>query len=194
MAEVFSVFITGVGGQGILLASKVLSEVARLSGADVKKSEVHGMAQRGGSVVGHVKFGPVVHSPIIAKGEADVILAFEKLEVMRHIEALKPGGKIVVNDQEIPPAPVAAGLMDYPEDIWDRIKAVASDAKKIDGAKLAREAGTVRATNIVLLGALSEYLSFSDDLWLEAIKICVPPKFLDINVGAFKAGQKAIEA
>lgn len=192
MEGIFSVFITGVGGQGILLASEVLSEVARLSGADVKKSEVHGMAQRGGSVVGHVKFGHKVHSPIIAEAEADVILAFEKMEALRHIKALKPGGMVVVNKQEIPPAPVSAGLMDYPEDIWDRIKAISDTAVMVDGDKLAKEAGTIRAVNIVLLGALSKYLPFSDELWLEAIKQRVPEKFIEMNVKAFRLGREAV--
>ncbi|MGC9315112.1 MAG: indolepyruvate oxidoreductase subunit beta [bacterium] len=192
MEGVFSVFITGVGGQGILLASEVLSEVARLSGADVKKSEVHGMAQRGGSVVGHVRFGPQVHSPLIADGEADVILAFEKIEALRHIKALKKGGMVVVNKQEIPPAPVAAGLMDYPEDAWDRLKKISDTAVMVDGGGLAKEAGTIRAVNIVLLGALSNYLPFSDDLWAEAIKQRVPAKFVDVNMKAFKLGKESV--
>ncbi len=192
MEGVFSVFITGVGGQGILLASEVLSEVARLSGADVKKSEVHGMAQRGGSVVGHVKFGPQVHSPLIADGEADVILAFEKIEALRHIKALKKGGMVVVNKQEIPPAPVAAGLMDYPEDAWDRLKKISDTAVMVDGGGLAKEAGTIRAVNIVLLGALSNYLPFSDDLWAEAIKQRVPAKFIDVNMKAFQLGKESV--
>ncbi len=192
MNDVFSVFITGVGGQGILLASKVLSEVARISGADIKKSEIHGMAQRGGSVVGHVKFGPKVHSPIIADGEADVILAFEKMEALRHIAALKPGGKVIVNEQEIPPAPVTAGLMEYPGDIIDRIKALAGEAVTIPGNELAKQAGTIRATNIVLLGALSNYLPFDDGQWHEAIENCVPQKFVDMNLKAFAMGKGAV--
>ncbi len=192
MEGVFSVFITGVGGQGILLASEVLSEVARLSGSDVKKSEVHGMAQRGGSVVGHVKFGPQVHSPLIADAEADVILAFEKMEALRHIKALKPGGMVVVNNQEIPPAPVAAGLMDYPEDVWDRIKKISDTAVMVDGAKLAKEAGTIRAVNVTLLGALSNYLPFDDGLWKKAIENRVPPKFIEVNMKAFQLGKEAV--
>lgn len=192
MEGVFSVFITGVGGQGILLASEVLSEVARLSGSDVKKSEVHGMAQRGGSVVGHVRFGTQVHSPLIADAEADVILAFEKMEALRHIKALKPGGMVVVNNQEIPPAPVAAGLMDYPEDIWNRIRKISDTAVMVEGEKLAKEAGTIRAVNVVLLGALSKYLPFDDDLWKKAIENRVPKKFVDINIKAFNLGKKAV--
>ncbi|RKZ31210.1 indolepyruvate oxidoreductase subunit beta [bacterium] len=189
--EVFSVFITGVGGQGILLASELLSEVARTAGKDVKKSEVHGMAQRGGSVVGHVRFGAKVASPLITDGEADVILAFEKLEALRHINALKPGGKIIVNEQEIAPAPVAAGLMEYPTDVWGRIVAVSSDAVKVEGAKLAKEAGSIRATNVVLLGALSAFLPFEEKIWHEAIKKRVPPKTIEINIKAFSFGRRA---
>jgi indolepyruvate ferredoxin oxidoreductase beta subunit len=133
-----------------------------------------------------------VHSPIIAEAEADVILAFEKMEALRHIKALKPGGMVVVNKQEIPPAPVSAGLMDYPEDIWDRIKAISDTAVMVDGDKLAKEAGTIRAVNIVLLGALSKYLPFSDELWLEAIKQRVPEKFIDMNMKAFHLGREAV--
>jgi len=189
--DVFSVFITGVGGQGILLASELLSEVARAAGKDVKKSEVHGMAQRGGSVVGHVRFGPEVASPLITDGEADVILAFEKLEALRHINALKPGGKVVVNDQEIAPSSVAAGLMEYPADIWDRIVAVSSDAVKVEGAKLAKEAGSIRTTNVVLLGALSAFLPFDEKIWHEAIEKRVPPKTIEVNIKAFALGRRA---
>jgi len=190
MGDVFSIFITGVGGQGILLASEVLSEVARIAGKDIKKSEVHGMAQRGGSVVAHVKIGADVASPIISDGEADVVLAFEKMEALRHINALKPDGKIVVNDEEIAPAPVAAGLMDYPDDIWDRIKKAAA-AVLVPGAKLAKQAGTIKATNVVLLGALSSFMPFEDKHWKKAIENIVPPKFVEVNLNAFEAGKQA---
>lgn len=193
MSDVFGVYIAGVGGQGILLASELLSEVARMAGWDVKKSEVHGMAQRGGSVVGHIKFGKKVASPLIAEAEADVLLSFERMEALRHINFLKPGGKIVVNDQQIAPAPVAAGTMEYPDDIWDRIKAVVDDAVLVPGARLAREAGSVRATNIVLLGALSVFLPFDKGLWTEAIKVRVPPGTIDINLKAFELGRAATE-
>jgi len=193
MDDVFGVYITGVGGQGILLASEVLSEVARASGVDVKKSEVHGMAQRGGSVVGHVKFGPMVSSPIISEREADVILAFEKLEALRYINFLKADGQVIVNDQEIAPAPVASGEMDYPDDVWERIEKSASKAVLIPGIKLAKEAGSIRTTNVVLLGALSRFLPFEEDLWLEAIKKRVPPRTIETNIKAFELGKKAAE-
>ncbi len=194
MNDVFSVFITGVGGQGILMASELLSEVARRAGMDVKKSEVHGMAQRGGSVVGHVKFGTEVYSPLISDGEADVLMAFEKLEALRHINALKKGGKIIVNDQEIAPAPVAAGLMDYPEDVVDRIKAASEDAVIVDGLELAKEVGNTRTVNVALLGALSVFLPFDEKLWCEVIESRVPPKTIEINMKAFELGRKAIGA
>ena len=193
MDNVFGVYITGVGGQGILLASEVLSEVARKAGMDVKKSEVHGMAQRGGSVVGHVKFGPKVASPLIAEAEADVLLSFEKLEALRHINFLKPGGKIIVNDQQIDPAPVASGLMDYPGDVWDRIKTAVGDAVMVPAMKLAKEAGTSRAANVVMLGALSKFLPFDKRLWLEAIEERVPPKYIEMNKKAFESGIAATE-
>jgi indolepyruvate ferredoxin oxidoreductase beta subunit len=187
------VFITGVGGQGILLASELLSEVARLSGSDVKKSEIHGMAQRGGSVVGHVKFGEVVHSPIISEGEADVLLSFEKLEALRSINFLKPGGMIIVNDQQIDPAPVASGVMDYPDDVWDRIVKSFPNALLLDGMKLAKEAGNIRATNVVLLGALSRFLPFEKELWKSVIEKRVPPKTVEMNLNAFDLGRKAAD-
>ncbi|MCK5832492.1 indolepyruvate oxidoreductase subunit beta [bacterium] len=191
MNSVQGVFITGVGGQGILLASELLSETARLTGMDVKKSEVHGMAQRGGSVVGHVKFGDKVHSPIINKGEADVLLSFEKLEALRYINFVKPGGMVIVNNQEIAPAPVAAGVMDYPADAWDRIHAAIPNALLISGMDIAKEAGNTRATNVVLLGALSSFLPFEMDLWKQAIENGVPPKFVEMNLKAFDLGRKA---
>ena len=193
MSNVKGIFITGVGGQGILLASELLSEAARLSGVDVKKSEVHGMAQRGGSVVGHVKFGDTVHSPIITDGEADVLLSFEKLEALRYINVVKPDGMVIVNDQEIAPAPVAAGLLDYPSDVWDRIVAAFPKALLLPGMELAQEAGNVRATNVVLLGALSKYLPFDIELWKKAIGNRVPPKTIDVNLAAFDLGRRAAE-
>ncbi|HHS50786.1 MAG TPA: indolepyruvate oxidoreductase subunit beta [candidate division Zixibacteria bacterium] len=193
MSEVKGVFITGVGGQGIILASELLSEVARLAGMDVKKSEVHGMAQRGGSVMGHVKFGDEVHSPLITEGEADVLLSFEKLEAVRYINFVKPDGMVIVNDQEIAPAPVAAGVMDYPENTWDRVREAVPNALLIPGMELAKEAGNVKATNVVLLGALSAFLPFDEALWKKAIENKVPPKFVEMNMKAFELGRKAAE-
>ncbi len=194
MSKITGVFIAGVGGQGIILASELLSEAARLSGLDVKKSEVHGMAQRGGSVVGHVKFGEKVHSPIITMGEADILLSFEKLEALRYINFVKNGGIAIVNDQEIAPAPVAAGLMDYPPDAFDRIQKAVPRSILLQGNKLAEEVGDTRTTNVVLLGALSAFLDFWPYSWLEAIKNKISPKFVEMNIKAFELGKKvAIE-
>ena len=185
-----SVFITGVGGQGIILASELLSEAALLEDFDVKKSEVHGMAQRGGSVVSAVKFGEKVFSPLLTPGEADVLLAFEPLEAMRTLHYAKPNGKIVVNSRHIMPATVASGAAKYPENIFDKIKTAVPDVVVIDGLKLAKKAGTSRAVNVVLLGALSNFLPFSDETWEKALTKRVPKKYLEANIKAFQLGKK----
>ena len=184
-----SIFITGVGGQGIILASELLAEVAKNSGFDVKKSEVHGMAQRGGSVVSSVKFGEKVYSPLISPGEADVLLAFEPLEAMRTLHYAKPDGKIVVNSRPVMPATVASGAATYPENIFDKIKAEVPDVVIVDGVALAKKAGTVRAVNVVLLGVLANFLPFSDDDWHRAIENRVPKKYLEQNIQAFQLGK-----
>ncbi|RKZ25925.1 indolepyruvate oxidoreductase subunit beta [bacterium] len=185
-----SVFITGVGGQGTILASELLSEVAMLAGFDVKKSEVHGMAQRGGSVVSAVRFGDEVHSPLLTPGEADVLLAFEPLEALRTLHYAKPEGKIIVNSRPIMPATVASGAAEYPENIFDKIRKAVPDVLVIDGLKLAKEAGTSRAVNVVLLGALSNFLPFSDEIWKKAMENRVPQKFLEANIRAFNLGKE----
>jgi len=185
--RVTNVFIAGVGGQGILLASEILSAVALARGLDVKKSEVHGMAQRGGSVVSHVRFGKRVHSPVVAEGEADVLVSFEKMEALRWIHYLKPGGKVVVNAQEIIPS----GLDSYPAGIDARIRERAPDAVFVDALKLAKEAGNVRAVNTVMLGAFAAFLEFPDDEWKKAIEAGVPKKTIDVNVAGFELGRRA---
>lgn len=183
--RVTNVFICGVGGQGILLASEVLSEVALQKGLDVKKSEVHGMAQRGGSVVSHVRFGDKVYSPVIADGEADILVSFEKLEALRWLHALAENGELIVNDQEIIPS----GLETYPEGVDDELNKRASGRHTIDALALAREAGNIRAVNTVILGAFSNYLPFSDAEWKAAIEKRVPPKTVDVNLKAFELGR-----
>jgi len=185
--RVTNVFIAGVGGQGILLASEILSEAALARGLDVKKSEVHGMAQRGGSVVSHVRFGAKVHSPVIAEGEADVLVAFEKMEALRWIHFVKPGGRVVVNAQEIIPS----GLEEYPKDLDAKIRERAPDAVFVDALSLAKEAGNVRAVNTVMLGAFSAFLDFSDDEWKRAIEASVPKKTVEVNLAGFALGRKA---
>ncbi|RKZ32347.1 indolepyruvate oxidoreductase subunit beta [bacterium] len=189
--SVTSIFITGVGGQGIILASELLSDVALCAGFDVKKSEVHGMAQRGGSVVSAVKFGEKVYSPLVSPGEADVLLAFEPLEALRTLHYAKPDGKVIVNSRPTVPATVASGADTYPRNIFEKIKDEVPDVLIIDGVSLAKKAGTVRAVNVVLLGALSNFLPFSDDDWSEAIQARIPAKFLESNLNAFQSGKNA---
>jgi indolepyruvate ferredoxin oxidoreductase beta subunit len=185
--KVTNVFIAGVGGQGILLASEILSEVALSHGLDVKKSEVHGMAQRGGSVVSHVRFGAKVYSPVIAEREADLLVSFEKMEALRWIHYLAPGGTVIVNEQEIVPS----GLEEYPEGLGDEIRARVPDSLFVDALRLANEAGHARAANTVMLGAFSNYLNFPEEDWKGAIQGRVPKKTIDVNLKAFELGRNA---
>lgn len=184
-----NVMIVGVGGQGSLLASKLLGYLLLSEGYDVKVSEVHGMSQRGGSVVTYVRFGEKVFSPIIDKGEADYIISFEKLEAARYVEYLKPGGRIVVNTQEIDPMPVVTGKVEYPSDIIDRIEKLGVNVDAMDCLSLANEAGSAKAVNIVLMGRLSKYFDIPVEKWLDAIENCVPPKFVGMNRKAFMLGR-----
>jgi indolepyruvate ferredoxin oxidoreductase beta subunit len=186
-ATATNVFICGVGGQGILLASEILSQAALDQGLDVKKSEVHGMAQRGGAVVSHVRFGRKVYSPVIAQGEADLLVSFEKMEALRWLRYLRPGGRLIVNTQEIVPS----GLPEYPKDVDRLLAESAPDVVLVDGLALAREAGHIRAVNTVMLGAFSRYLDFSGDDWRKAIEARVPPKTVEINLRAFELGRQA---
>lgn len=182
-----SIMIVGVGGQGTLLASRILGNVVIEKGYDVKLSEVHGMSQRGGSVVTYVKYGDEVHSPIICKGEADVILAFELLEAYRALPYLKKGGTIIVNNQKINPMPVITGAASYPEDIEEKIRSNAN-LISVDALSLAREAGTIKAVNVVLIGMLAKSSEIEKQAWIDTIKSTVPPKFLDVNLKAFELG------
>ncbi|MFW6035650.1 MAG: indolepyruvate oxidoreductase subunit beta [Halothermotrichaceae bacterium] len=185
-----SIMIVGVGGQGTLLASRVIGNVALNNNFDVKMSEVHGMAQRGGSVVTNVKIARKVYSPIIEKGEADIILAFEQLEALRWIEYLKPGGKIIVNDQQIEPIPVIIGKAEYPEDILEKLKNNYSNITTINALDIARNCGTIKAVNTVMIGLMASSLDIEKSEWLETIKNIVPAKFKETNVDAFEAGYK----
>ena len=187
-----NVMIVGVGGQGSLLASKLLGKLLLTKGYDIKVSEVHGMSQRGGSVVTYVRFGDKVYSPIIDKGEADFIVSFEMLEAARYTEFLKPGGKIIANTQQINPMPVITGAQEYAEALSEKIKAAGIDVVAVDALSLAEEAGSSKAVNIVLMGILSKYFDFTEDEWNKAIESSVPPKFLELNKKAFALG-KAIE-
>lgn len=187
-----NILIVGVGGQGTLLASVLLGNLALKKGYDVKLSEVHGMAQRGGSVVTHVRIAEDgVNSPLIEPGEADIIIAFEELEAYRWLPYLRKGGRMYVNAQQIMPMPVIMGKADYPERIIEKLQAYAGKVKAIDGLKLAEESGTDKAVNVVLLGAASNDMPFSDEEWLSVIEENVKPKFIDINKTAFEKGKKA---
>ncbi len=191
MAETKSVLLVGVGGQGTILASKILSAGLVEAGYDVKMSEIHGMAQRGGSVSTQVRYGYEVFSPIIGRGEADVLVSFEAMEALRWLEYLKPNGKVVVNDYKIPSAPILMGKEDYPEGVIDIIKSKANTSV-INAANIAEELGNMKVMNIVLLGALVKAMDLSDIDWEKAIKDNVKEKFVDINLKAFQRGMEAV--
>ena len=182
-----NIMIVGVGGQGTLLASRVLGNTVISEGYDVKVSEVHGMSQRGGSVVTYVRYGDKVYSPIIGEGEADIILCFELLEAYRALPFLKKGGKMLVNAQQIDPMPVITGAASYPENIADKLAEVC-DITAIDALSLAKESGNSKAVNIVLIGLMAKNSDIPYEKWIETIKTTVPQKFLDVNLKAFDLG------
>lgn len=184
-----NIMIVGVGGQGSLLASRVLGHALLSLGHDVKVSEVHGMSQRGGSVVTYVKYGEAVHSPVITEGEADFILSFEMCEAARAVPFLRPGGRMIVSDQEIDPMPVITGAAAYPADIPQKIQALGIHLTVVPALKLAQQAGSPKAANIVLLGVLSRAMDLQEQVWLDAIEACVPQKFLEMNRKAFQLGR-----
>ena len=189
--ETKNVMIVGVGGQGSLLASKLLGHLLLEQGYDVKVSEVHGMSQRGGSVVTYVRYGDRVNSPVIDKGEADFIVSFELMEAARWLPYLKPDGQIVTSTQQIDPMPVITGAAAYPENLVEKMKATGAKVDALDCLKLAEQAGSSKAVNIVLLGRLSHYFGVDEAHWLSAIEAIVPPKFLELNKEAFKLGKNA---
>ena len=186
-----SIMIVGVGGQGSLLASKLLGHLLMGQGYDVKVSEVHGMSQRGGSVVTYVRYGDKVCSPVIDQGQADAIVSFELLEAARWLRFLKPGGQVVTNTQQIEPMPVITGAAQYPEQLAEKMQAAGAKVDAIDCLSLAQEAGNAKAVNLVLLGRLSHYFDFPENVWQEAIEACVPEMFLDVNKKAFELGKNA---
>ncbi len=187
--ETRNIMIVGVGGQGSLLASKLLGHLLLTRGYDVKVSEVHGMSQRGGSVVTYVRFGDRVYSPIIDKGEADFIVSFEKLEAARYLPFLKKGGRIVTNTQQIDPMPVITGAASYPDDLIAKMEAKGALVDAMDCLTLAEQAGSVKAVNIVLMGRLSKYFDIPEEDWKKAIEECVPEKFRELNLKAFELGR-----
>lgn len=182
-----NIMIVGVGGQGTLLASRIIGNTVIAEGYDVKISEVHGMSQRGGSVVTYVKFGDKVYSPIIDKGEADIILAFETLEAYRALPFLKKGGKMITNTQEIDPMPVITGAAKYPENIIRKLSEKI-DLTAVDALSLAEQAGNIKAVNVVLIGVMAKNTDIAYEKWVETIKNTVPEKFLDVNLKAFDMG------
>ena len=188
--QITNILLVGVGGQGILLASEILSEAAMLAGFDVKKSEIHGMSQRGGSVVSHVRYGTEVFSPIVPEGEGDILFGFELMETVRSLPLLKPGGTVVANDLQISPPSVLMGQETYPAGLAESIKTQFGDFLLVDGQKMATDAGNVRAANTVLLGAVSKRLDIAEEFWLKALKKMVPAKALDVNLHAFRMGRE----
>ena len=189
--ETKNIMIVGVGGQGSLLASKLLGRILLGKGYDVKVSEVHGMSQRGGSVVTYVRFGEKVFSPVIDKGEADYIVSFELLEAARWSEYLRQGGKIITNTQKINPMPVITGAAVYPDALEEKMKAKGIIVDEIDALSLAEQAGSAKAVNIVLMGHLSLGFDFTLEEWMDAIEKSVPAKFLELNKKAFMLGREA---
>ena len=188
MSEVKSVLIVGVGGQGTLLASRLLGNAMVAAGHDVKVSEVHGMSQRGGSVETYVRYGEKVYSPVIEKGGADYILAFEQLEAARYLPYLKKGGAIIVNTQRIDPMPVVAGNAVYPEGLIEKLQEKEAKIVAVDALSLAEQAGSSKAVNVVLIGVMAKHMELSKEEWLKTIEATVPQKFIEMNKKAFELG------
>jgi len=185
-----NIMIVGVGGQGSLLASRIIGNAVLLKGYDVKVSEVHGMSQRGGSVVTYVKYGEKVYSPVICRGEADIIMSFELLEAARWLPYLKKDGVIITNTQQINPMPVITGAAEYPADLVEKMKATGVKVIAADALSIAQQAGNDKAVNVALIGLMAKYSGFDTELIREAIRISVPEKFLEVNLKAYDLGMK----
>lgn len=194
MSEVLNILLSGVGGQGSLLASRMISTVALKSGKDVKSADVHGMAQRGGSVTSQIRIAGKVFSPIIPDGEVDVLVALEKLEALRYAHLVKPEGCTLINDQVITPVSVSMGMAEYPEGIDERLKKACPNPVFVDCLSVARELGNNRVSNTVLLGALSLRLDFPVETWEETIREVVKEKFIEVNLEAFSRGRSQVTA
>ncbi len=192
--KVTNIFLSGVGGQGTILASNILGEVFLKAGYDVKKAEVHGMAQRGGDVTTHFRFGDKVYSPLIKYGEVDFLLSFELLEAIRYINWVKPKGRVLINNQKIMPPSVSLGQADYPDDIAETFTGIfGDDCRMIEGQEIARKLGNIQAANVVMIGAFSDYFPDVDEnLWEGAIKCLLPEKLHELNLKAFNAGRKEV--
>ncbi len=188
--HILSILFTGVGGQGIMLTTTIVAEAALFDGLDVKVSEVHGMAQRGGSVIGNVRIGEKVHSPVT--GYADIIVSLEKLEALRYINRLDAGGFIIINDFEIYPVSMYLGGMEYPEDIISRVAGHTSNYMFIRATEIAKNLNEIRVSNTVLLGSLSNFIPIKEDSWIKSIRENAPRNAVEINLKAFKEGRKII--
>jgi len=188
MSDVKNILLAGVGGQGILLASEVLSEVVLMAGLDVKKNEIHGMSQRGGSVVSHVRYGKKVFSSIIPEGDVDILFSFELLEACRYLPLMRKNGRVIANNWQISPPSVARGVQAYPEKLPEKICEMYPDSLIVDGLELALAAGNPKTVNTVLLGALFNKLEFKKEMWLEALEKMIPARLLDVNLKAFESG------
>ncbi|OWZ83180.1 indolepyruvate oxidoreductase subunit beta [Natranaerobius trueperi] len=186
-----NIMIVGVGGQGVLLASELICEALLLKGYDVKKSEVHGMAQRGGSVVTNVRFAEQVYSPLITEGEADFLLSFEQMETLRWLDYIHSNTRIIVNEQQIVPMPVATGHGSYPPNAIGNLKEVTDKVTALNALNVAKEAGNIKTVNVILVGALSKYLDIPEEHWKEIIQKRVPPKTLEANLKAFDLGRNS---
>jgi indolepyruvate ferredoxin oxidoreductase beta subunit len=191
VAEVTNIAVVGVGGQGIILASDIIAQAAMCAGHDVKKNEVHGMAQRGGSVVSEVRFGRRVRSPLIPEGQVDVLVALELLEGVRHAHRLRPDGMIIADDLRIRPAVHPPGAPEYPEDAGTRLREAGDNVLIVQAGRLAEKAGNVRAANTVLIGLLSRRLQLPLDAWREALGSCLRPSLVEVNLRAFDLGRRA---
>jgi len=187
--KTMNVSLVGVGGQGILLTSDILAKTAALAGLDVKKSEIHGMAQRGGSVISQVRFGEKVYSPIIPDGTSDLLVSFERLEALRWRHLLAPGGKVLINDMNMTPVTVSSGQQAEVTDLDERLRAEYPSALYVDALAVAKEVGNTRTMNMVLAGALSVLTPFSAELWHQAMQERIPAKLVDMNLKAFEAGR-----
>jgi indolepyruvate ferredoxin oxidoreductase beta subunit len=191
-SQTTNILIVGVGGQGTLLTSRIIAQVAVQMGYDVKVSEVHGMAQRGGSVVTQVRYGEKIYSPIISKGDADVILAFEKIEVARWLDYLKPDGMVIINNERVNPLPVMSGKAKYPDDIHTKIAGMVKKTVVADATEIAVRCGNIKAANVVLVGMLSQAIGLPEPEVEKAIRAIVPAKALEVNLKAFREGRQLL--
>jgi indolepyruvate ferredoxin oxidoreductase beta subunit len=190
MSEQGNILFCGVGGQGILLASEVTTYSLLATGMEVRKSEVHGMAQRGGSVTAHVRFGEKVYSPLISLGEADIIVAFEMMEAVRYLPYMHADSQVIVNTHKIYPPPVATGKMEYPENVLDELTSRNIKVKELDAFEVARKVGEVRAVNIAMVGAMSTYMAIDEQVFLDVMNERIPERFREANINAFREGRK----